>query len=689
MGLWLLLALLFSGASTLMLWRNHWQELHQDQRAQLATMQGLLELRVNQHRTTALDWGHWDTMLAFASGQDPDFVERELKPSSIVTDRQVLMGVTSRGQLLTLQSEPGNAPSAGLLSCLRNRLWRLRTLTPQAPPHTAFGLLCRVDQDVFIGAGTGIRASNGVPPEGGWLIHVSTLERPSYNDGINSAFRTINGLLTLQPKQQASRGMPVASISQLLPDGEQFVLRPPLGPAALAARAVEKSLPPWLALNLLLAVIVPVGLLLARQRRLTGRIKDWQDIRSERKRRHQISQWLLNRRHLLMAFQGDPDSHQGAWISAVQLTADSGPGPESGRGRSRERVLYNLVLSLRETLQPRTMGLMDQETLLLAFEPIDPDPPQTLHTLTRLLQDAQVEAGATRNLQASCCVAPLQARGQVQQVLNLCRAVAELRSGQRIAFLSDGAGHAPEHPSREPAAAGAPALDALMDGLVRQEPVVAVDGDQHRILYQELLFDPTAKPTLRADTADWIDARGHNIDLYMIRQAAQHLRNPIAGAEAVSYGIHLSVESLIQPGPFSRLQAELQSLPAELRHRLVLELAETELMGQPDHCAEQVQALQQLGLRMAIDEFGSSHLPIQPLFALKPNFLRLSPGYTQQLHDENIDSTVDFLLSYCRYKHCIFVLNGVETRQQLLHWQRKGARVFQGELLTSRSALPV
>lgn len=682
LGLWLGLALLVSGASALVLWRNHWQQIRQDQAAQLETQLGLLELRVNQHRTTVLDWGHWDTMAEFATGKDRDFVERELKPSSIISDGQVLLAVDSRGRLLTLQNAAGHSLSQALIDCLEERLEQLKALTPAATADAAFGLVCRLDAEVVIGAGTGIRPSSGVLPEKGWLIHASTLERPSYNSALNAAFRGINASLVLLRRQPRPEAVPVTGISELLSPGEQFVLKPSLRPAATAARAAEMTLPAWLALNLLLTAAFPVGLLVARQQRLSRRIRAWQDLRADRKLRHQISQMLLNRRQLLMSLHADPEALDGSWITAVRLL-DPGttPAPEPERTRARERSLHDLVVCLRDALQPRLMGLLDPGTILLAFTPPASRTPESIRILARLLDGPDAGPDGDRERwRTRCLVAPLQPGDQVEQVLSLSRALDSHVPAEPVMFLGSGATAMPATAERRGSRADDGALTGLPDGLVLEQPVIEVTVDQQRILYRQLLPDPAALAAVSHDATARIRSGDPALDHYMVRQVIDRLQRASDPQDGDRYGIVLSAASLAHSDRFHRLLQALEQLSGEQRRRLVVGLTETDLIGQADHGTPQVRALQELGAWVAIEEFGSGHFPIQPLFALQPDVLKLSSTYTQQLHDENIDSTVDFLLSYCRYNRCIFVLKGVDQRQQLQHWQRLGATVFQGSL---------
>ena len=119
----LLTWLLLSGSLAGLLWQQRWQLLQQRQNRQMQTDLGLLELRINSHRITALDWGHWDPLYAYAGGEDPGFVQRELSNSSIVEDDQMLLLVDPQLKPLlakgrgiesgTANSESGGCTKAG------------------------------------------------------------------------------------------------------------------------------------------------------------------------------------------------------------------------------------------------------------------------------------------------------------------------------------------------------------------------------------------------------------------------------------------------------------------------------------------------------------------------------------------------------------------------------------------------
>jgi len=651
MMLWLLVLLTVSTGLALLLWRDRWRGLAQQQRQQIENQRGLLELRVNQHRTAALDWGHWDTMFAFAGGEDPTFIARELLPSSIVDDQQMMLIVDSQGRALA--EVPETTLDSSLRRCVQERLQRLRGLTPRAPMHVSFGVYCRSEQGrVVLGAGTGIRSSMGSLPERGWIFHLSTLERPSYNSSLNQTFREIDRAVAWVSTPAGSDVQPLPGISELLDPGESYVIQPRLSALETAREAALLSIPGWLVINLITLSLLPAGLLLARQQRLPARIRTLQDRRTDRKRRHQVSRVLMNRRHLLMALNTNARSFKGCWIGALHLQrADQGAAP----GR---RTLQNLAAVVEQRLGPRAMAAMDRQTLALAFSPgSGPSagkPAAALASLQAALDSLWPEPGSCP---CSGLVAPLQAGGETEQLLNLLAAASQLPAGTKLQLFparrkrSDGSTlpePGPGAPEGLPGESAPPAASVA--------PVMRIVDGQAGRLYDSIAAGEGSALGAALARLQEADAAGHSVGL------------PVAAATLADGGAELT--------------AKLAALPLQLRRRLVLEVKESLLMASSEPMRSTARELQRLAVRIAIADFGTSHVPLQAVFGLLPSYLMLSADYTRSLHQDNVDSLVDFLLCYCRYKRCTLVLQGVETATELQYWQRKGVETFQGAACT-------
>lgn len=647
---WLLVLLSISAGLALIVWRDRWRGLAEQHRQLIENQRGLLELRVNQHRTAVLDWGHWDTMFAFAGGEDPAFIARELLPSSIVADQQMMLIVDSQGRALA--EVPETTLDSSLRRCVEERLQRLQVLTPKAPMHISFGVYCRSERGrVVLGAGTGIRASNGSLPERGWVFHLSTLERPSYNSSLNQTFREIDRAIGRGGAPAGSAVQPIPGISELLDPGESYVIRPRLSALATGREAALLSIPGWLVINLLTLSLLPAGLLLARQRRLSTRIRTLQNMRADRKRRHQLSRVLMNRRHLLMALHTNPRSFKGCWIGALHLQ-------EAPAG---EISLQTLAAALDQHLGPRAMAALDQHTLALAFSPRSV--PSAGDELAAVLGSLQAALDILWPEPGTCTctgvVAPLQAGGETEQLLTLQAAASQLPAGTPLQIFTARGGESDgsSPPSPGPAVPDSPPGERVPPAVSLAPVMRIVDGQARRVY---AVNTPGAGSGLKEALARLQDADGDGT--------------------GPSVGLPIAAATLAEGG--ADLTATLAALPLHLRRRVVLEVKESLLMASSEAMHSTAKELQRLAVRIAIADFGISHVPLQAVFGLMPSYLKLGADYTRSLHQDNVDNLVDFLLSYCRYKGCTLVLQGVETATELQYWQRKGVETFQGAACT-------
>ena len=131
--------------------------------------------------------------------------------------------------------------------------------------------------------------------------------------------------------------------------------------------------------------------------------------------------------------------------------------------------------------------------------------------------------------------------------------------------------------------------------------------------------------------------------------------------------------------------AQLRTLPEPLRERLVLEVTETAIIEKPELWSVKLQQLHDFGVQIAIDDFGVGFASIAYLFRFKPDYLKLDLSYSQRLGDCNVDSLVDFLLTYAGHNDCQLILEGIETEEQLEAWRRRGVCLFQGYLFHTDS----
>lgn len=672
------------------LWSDNWQRERRQQRLESDTKLGLLDLRVNSHKVTALDWGHWDPMLSYMLGQDPEFPRREVEASSIVDVDQTLVLSDRQGRL---QSFPPDALTPALETCLRERLARLAQRASQDRPGEAYGFFCRSGTRAYLGAGTAIRPSRGDSPSPGWLLHLSSIDRPSYNAAVNTAFRQISQAVIRQARRAPANGaQPAEMISELLPAEDTFLLRPELTPLQRTLSALQSAVLPWLFLNGLVLVGAGGTLLGLRRLRLSQRRSDWHNRSRLRQLRQELPGPLLSQRDLIAAL-GRSDNLEHCWLGALQVQVAMYSGNFS-RSSAQVRAMGQLGDRLQRRRGTRLLALGEERTLLLVFRP-EPQhrPEQELQRLANLLQELQSTLTNSIKLTVRGVIVPLDLARARQQLADLPLVLTMERDGAALQFRPEGV-HSQAQQLRHQLNIDfsvSHLVETLKDHRYAIEPVLDLEGDQRCVVYGELLFrlPETMEHELTVQEVILSLERSgnvHLVDQLMLRQAIELLRadpDPLR-----RLGVNLSAISLGMEEHFEALTALLRSQPEPLRQRLVVEVTETAIIEKPELWSVKLQQLRDLGLQIAIDDFGVGFASIAYLFRFQADYLKLDLSYSQRLHDNNVDALVQFLLAYCRHNHCQLILEGIETDEQLKVWRQKGVALFQGYLFHGPMSLP-
>ena len=679
----LLAWLVLSGSLAGVLWQQRWLQLQQRQTRQMQTDLGLLELRINSHKITALDWGHWDPLYAYAGGEDPGFVARELSNSSIVEDEQMLLLVDPQLQpLLAKGSGIEQGLAEPLRRCLDGHLRQLLARTRLLPPQQAFGFHCQAGSESVLGAATAILPSGGRGAPRGWLMHFSHLQRPSYNAAINGAFSRINA--TIEP-HSSPRAIPAASISELLPAGESLSLRPGLPRWRQQVLAVQGMAPGWIGVNGLLLASGAGSLLALRQLRL-------RDLLLERARRNQLRRLqqelpgpLLNPNELLEAIQQLPAApDRELWIAALQVTVMLFRDAAGPHHQARTQALAWLGERLQQLAATRHLALGEDSTLLQVLHVSSNDATDEHRQIEQELETLRQAMADAMQLSVNGILTRLDTTRLPQQLMDLALLLSQgNRDNVGVQRLPEGVAE-PAHALRRQLSRDftlTRSIETLQDHRCALEPVLELADGEQRLVYSEMLFRLPQELEGSITVQELVLAleRNNNIhllDQLMVRRAISLLRSTEPNPQRL--GVNISALSFTAEKSLQALFAQLRSLPEALRRRLVLEVTETALLQKPDAWAKRLQQLRDFGVQIAIDDFGVGFASIAYLFQFQPDFLKLDLSYTQRLHDANVDALVAFLLRYAALNSCSLILEGIETEEQLHYWQAQGVRMFQG-----------
>ena len=214
------------------------------------------------------------------------------------------------------------------------------------------------------------------------------------------------------------------------------------------------------------------------------------------------------------------------------------------------------------------------------------------------------------------------------------------------------------------------------------EPVLQFCNGERQLTYSELLFrlPEDLEGTISVQNLVLALERNNNVhllDQWMLRCAIALLR---ADPKHPGLGVNISALSFAQDHELQPLLAQLRPLPEALRRRLVLEVTETALQQHAEQWGKRLDQLRQIGVQIAIDDFGVGFASVAYLFQFQPNYLKLDLSYSQRIGDANVDALVSFLLRYGELNGCGLILEGIETAEQLSYWQARGVNLFQGYL---------
>lgn len=694
---------------------THGQRQRQQARMRSDTESGLLELRVNSHKVVATDWGHWDPIFDYARSGDRNVIKQEVTTSSIVHDGQDLLIARVNGQRLYHSREENPTPDgqprtldAALKTCLENTVSALvqRDHLGRGPLHAsqqAWGFLCPSGESWVIGAATAITDSGSRQPPRGWLLHYSDLERPSYNPAINASFRELAG--KLRPRREMPHRLwpwslhldltDVPLINELRGDETALVLDQPLQPSNFALSTLQAVLAPWLLIHALLLSGAGAALLALRQLRHSRRLEQRHTRRRLREVRRidgqaglvSLAEWFDSLENPLAQGRTPTLTLLAQVQLQVKTYAASLPDLRSAKDRARRQ----LVTLLRDIDRQRRLSFSSDSELLLAYPadlPLRPAHEEArLHeVLTRLQEQLSDQV----QLQLSGLITPLVQGQEERLVADLTLFHASDTGGRGVRFLStDDRALASDLRRRISTDFDMNRLaQNLTDHGHRAEPILRWNGAGMDEVYRELLFRMPGALAATLPVQELIlslERNGgvHLIDHLMLRRAIslQGGQSDTSG----SLGTNLSAVTMASRAHRTGLLDLLHSTPAAVRARLVLEVTETAILDDPRLWGDFLNTLHGLGLRVAIDDFGSGFASLSYLFRFPADFVKVDMQFTHRLDDPDVEAMVNFLLQYGSNHGTAIVMEGVEQEAQLCHWRSRGVTHFQGHLFSPGS----
>ncbi len=213
---------------------------------------------------------------------------------------------------------------------------------------------------------------------------------------------------------------------------------------------------------------------------------------------------------------------------------------------------------------------------------------------------------------------------------------------------------------------------------LRTEEVVAVEALARWEHPERGLVTPDAFIPLAEETG-LIVPLGHAVLVQACREVAGW--NDALGLERpLTVSVNLSPRQLLDPALIDDVAAALAAtgLPAE---RLVLEVTESAVMHDLATAVERLAALRALGVRVAMDDFGTGHSSLSHLRALPLDWVKVARPFVQQLEVSDADrALVRGIVEFAHGFGLALVAEGVETPDQHARLRGMGGDLGQGFL---------
>jgi diguanylate cyclase len=150
--------------------------------------------------------------------------------------------------------------------------------------------------------------------------------------------------------------------------------------------------------------------------------------------------------------------------------------------------------------------------------------------------------------------------------------------------------------------------------------------------------------------------------------------------------VNLSMRQLQQENLAEQVTRILQVTELHPR-QLTLELTETTLLADMETAIQTLSSLRQLGVQIAIDDFGKGYSSLHYLSHLPIDVLKIDQSFVQHIPtDHNAVAIVNAIITMAHELQIHTVAEGVETIEQARFLQQHGCHTWQGHLYST--ALP-
>jgi EAL domain-containing protein (putative c-di-GMP-specific phosphodiesterase class I) len=176
-----------------------------------------------------------------------------------------------------------------------------------------------------------------------------------------------------------------------------------------------------------------------------------------------------------------------------------------------------------------------------------------------------------------------------------------------------------------------------------------------------------------AERSEMITAMTDRILADAVRQTAQWHRDGWRVPVAVNLPAPVLAQDRIV-GVIAGLLAEYDLPGGSLK----VEITESAVMTRPERSADRLRAIRELGVRIAMDDFGTGYTSLALLTRLPLDELKLDRSFVHRIHDPRERTIVEAVAAMARGLRLTLVAEGVEDQQTADILRDAGFDVLQG-----------
>ncbi|MCP3669554.1 MAG: EAL domain-containing protein [Gammaproteobacteria bacterium] len=151
----------------------------------------------------------------------------------------------------------------------------------------------------------------------------------------------------------------------------------------------------------------------------------------------------------------------------------------------------------------------------------------------------------------------------------------------------------------------------------------------------------------------------------------------------IDVGINLSSHQLIQRNFVEKFEKLIDQRDSKYRNHLSIEITEDMLLGDIVLAMDKLNSLDQLGIQISLDDFGSGHSSLSQLNRGYINMLKINRKYIQRVPGDEVAGTlVNSIIAIGHSMGMQITAIGVETEAQLNYLKQCGCDYVQGFLFS-------